>query len=418
MKYFAIFSCLLLLAFPLRAEETYLRDVPEGHYAYDAVHDLVSLGVTNGFPDGTYRGKNFITRYEIAAFISKLARAKNLDRAASEKLLAELRSEVAALKAQDEPAVAADLQTRWRQGVTPAGSGGGSDYRLQTTVEKEFGREASLKFGLDTMDAGFNGPTRDLARELIDLEGKVSSGPAELKVTDGPGDVVHTDDGLFPAENNVIYARPRRAVYLSSRLGRTLFSLGYLSRSSNISGALSSAETSALIVQELAAFKFSFNPRVFTGPNDSRDTHLDLTGEFRPNRLFSSGVTLGIAKTADWPHGLYLRGDLDLGGGLRLLAQKIGSQFRQLVSYSITDLFDRALNDGSTNYGLELKRDLAGWSVKASGDYTDPGQVVTTELRVGHSLAAAADLELVYQAYDGTALGFSRSLGMVAGFKL
>ncbi|MDD5593531.1 MAG: S-layer homology domain-containing protein, partial [Candidatus Margulisbacteria bacterium] len=38
--------------------------MPEGHYAYDAVYDLIRQGITGGFPDGTYGGNKLMTRYD------------------------------------------------------------------------------------------------------------------------------------------------------------------------------------------------------------------------------------------------------------------------------------------------------------------------------------------------------------------
>ncbi|MFH1542518.1 MAG: S-layer homology domain-containing protein [bacterium] len=63
----------LFLSLPSIAEITF-KDVPDNHWANEAVYDLVRLGVTKGYPDGTYRGKNTINRYELAVFLSNLAK--------------------------------------------------------------------------------------------------------------------------------------------------------------------------------------------------------------------------------------------------------------------------------------------------------------------------------------------------------
>ena len=47
-------------------------DVPMNHWAYDAIGQLAARGVLSGYPDGTYKGKQPTTRYEMA---SALARA-------------------------------------------------------------------------------------------------------------------------------------------------------------------------------------------------------------------------------------------------------------------------------------------------------------------------------------------------------
>lgn len=71
-------------------------DVPEGHWAYDAVAQLAADGVIEGYGDGTFRGDQSITRYEMAQMIAK-AMAKNpsgVDKAMLDKLAAEFREEL------------------------------------------------------------------------------------------------------------------------------------------------------------------------------------------------------------------------------------------------------------------------------------------------------------------------------------
>src|SRR5688572_17336828 len=47
-------------------------DVPQGHWAYDAVTDLAKRGVFTGYPDGTFKGKRALTRYEFAVALQRL----------------------------------------------------------------------------------------------------------------------------------------------------------------------------------------------------------------------------------------------------------------------------------------------------------------------------------------------------------
>ena len=72
-------------------------DVPEGHWAYDAVAQLAADGVIEGYGDGTYQGDKTITRYEMAQMVAK-AMAKSdvsaADKAAIDKLSAEFADEL------------------------------------------------------------------------------------------------------------------------------------------------------------------------------------------------------------------------------------------------------------------------------------------------------------------------------------
>ncbi|MCX7796392.1 MAG: S-layer homology domain-containing protein [bacterium] len=47
-------------------------DVPQNHWAYEAVELLIKEGIIKGYPDGTFRGNQTLTRYELAMIIAKL----------------------------------------------------------------------------------------------------------------------------------------------------------------------------------------------------------------------------------------------------------------------------------------------------------------------------------------------------------
>ena len=60
-------------------------DVPDGHWAYDAVNKLAAEGVVDGYPDGTYGGDKLMTRYEMAQIVAKaMAKGANVDKLAAE----------------------------------------------------------------------------------------------------------------------------------------------------------------------------------------------------------------------------------------------------------------------------------------------------------------------------------------------
>lgn len=46
-------------------------DVPAGHWAYASVAKLAAEGVVDGYPDGTFKGNNLMTRYEMAQIVAK-----------------------------------------------------------------------------------------------------------------------------------------------------------------------------------------------------------------------------------------------------------------------------------------------------------------------------------------------------------
>jgi hypothetical protein len=49
-----------------------LKDVPAGHWASAAIQVAANCGIVRGFPDGTYRGNEAVTRYQAAAIVARL----------------------------------------------------------------------------------------------------------------------------------------------------------------------------------------------------------------------------------------------------------------------------------------------------------------------------------------------------------
>ncbi|MBQ8699109.1 MAG: S-layer homology domain-containing protein, partial [Schwartzia sp.] len=72
------------------------EDVPADHWAYDAIAQLAADGVIEGYGDGTYRGDQEITRYEMAQMIARaMAKGANgADKALVDKLAAEFADEL------------------------------------------------------------------------------------------------------------------------------------------------------------------------------------------------------------------------------------------------------------------------------------------------------------------------------------
>ena len=414
VKYFVIFSLLLSVLNCRSFADIYLRDVPEGHYAYEAIYDLIRRGVTGGFPDGTFRGKKTMSRYEVAAFLSKLAKSFDVEHGINEKLAEELRSEVSLLQYEmdrEEKATRVSGEIRGRAGEAQANGlrGVRLDYRLISSLTKSFDENSSLRMNLDTMDSGFNGGIRDLVRQILDVEIKAKAGRFNLKGTAGSGDVSKANDSLFPIEKGFRYRRPRRTFSISTNLAQAALSIEYLARSADASGLLSVAELSPKLSQDFALLKLTLNPRIFLNNSGDKDYRMELSGEIKSLGL---GLLVGAAKTAGDPHGLYLRGEWSLAERAKVLVQKIGSQYRQnFTAYGIFDLFDRALSDGSTNLGAELLYPFnAGWFIKAKGDYTDPGSIFSAEMRLGYNISSRSTLSWVYQFYR--AASSSQTLGL------
>lgn len=67
-----ILIAVLVLALAAPAMASPFADVPAYHWAYDAVTQLAAYGLIQGFPDGTFKGDQPMTRYQMAMVVARL----------------------------------------------------------------------------------------------------------------------------------------------------------------------------------------------------------------------------------------------------------------------------------------------------------------------------------------------------------
>lgn len=77
-------------------------DVPENHWARDAVATLAAKGIVEGYPDGTFKGDRAATRWEVAMVVARLLAKMEHEHAtfATKAELAELQKLVDALRSE------------------------------------------------------------------------------------------------------------------------------------------------------------------------------------------------------------------------------------------------------------------------------------------------------------------------------
>ena len=69
-------SLVIVLAMPAFAQQAEpFKDVPTDHWAYQAVESLREKGIVIGYPDGYFRGKRTLTRYEFAVALDRALKA-------------------------------------------------------------------------------------------------------------------------------------------------------------------------------------------------------------------------------------------------------------------------------------------------------------------------------------------------------
>ena len=104
-KFMAVLAMVAVVAFaaPALAATNPFMDVPQGHWAYDAVGLLASRGIVSGYPDGAFKGAQPATRYEMASVVARALVAVDAEKASKQdlellkKLVMEFKDELDAL---------------------------------------------------------------------------------------------------------------------------------------------------------------------------------------------------------------------------------------------------------------------------------------------------------------------------------
>ncbi len=104
-KILALVAVIALVAFAAHAfaAANPFMDVPMNHWAYDAIGQLAARGVLSGYPDGTYKGNQPMTRYEFASAVARALAVVDMTKASKQdvemlkKLVVEFKDELDAL---------------------------------------------------------------------------------------------------------------------------------------------------------------------------------------------------------------------------------------------------------------------------------------------------------------------------------
>ncbi|HOK20513.1 MAG TPA: S-layer homology domain-containing protein, partial [Thermosynergistes sp.] len=103
-KFFALLAVAVLVAFaaPAFAANPFV-DVPMNHWSYDALSQLAAKGIIQGYPDGSFKGNQPMTRYEMATAVARALATVDMDKASKEdvemlkRLVVEFKDELDAL---------------------------------------------------------------------------------------------------------------------------------------------------------------------------------------------------------------------------------------------------------------------------------------------------------------------------------
>lgn len=160
-------------------------DVPAGHWAKDAVDIITQRGLIQGFPDGTFRGNENLTRYQAALIFYRLLQTGALsngnlsqtDLATITRGMQEVSTELAAISSRvsDLEKLTADQQARitaLEERINAAGTGAaGADVTALTA------RIDALEAAVRNIPAGPQGPAgpAGAAADTAALEARIAA---------------------------------------------------------------------------------------------------------------------------------------------------------------------------------------------------------------------------------------------------
>jgi len=458
-KIVIILSVFLLFAMVLPASAVRFTDMPNNHWAAKSVYDLVNRGITQGFPDGTFRGNEKLTRYETAVFLSKMAKSIESKVGAGEAVdLSGVRNDIRALKAEIAALRRAKSGTTTvtQSGLEIGGSlcldyklvnliGGTErivttrgpviDYRLKTSIAKDLGEGATLKVGLDTEDYGnYNAlGAPDFARRLIDAVATFQldwsaiglSSPIALALSTGPGSRAHTNTAVDPANDGTIIDREYNAVKASTDiLGVEVDGAVYgsvtgtngLSTGRLISGGL--GFNLGDLIPTIGGLKVGVAADVEkTNAEAVVDSHLvvDATASLGIDTvkgalvLGGSGVDSAANDKLLYGLGVTLDDVWSSGTVVDIAVTRVGVNYitsaANLIDPAGRDVFNRALANNSLDIGAKLTQQLgtikligiADYLSAADGTRTTTAQTMTLEGGIAYEVAPAAELTAAYR---------------------
>jgi len=425
VKFSAIFSLLIFFS-SLATADVYFKDVPQGHWAEEAVYEMVRLGITSGFPDGTFQGTKDISRFEISSFLAKFSRYFNLREGRNEKLVEELRSELSLIKYEKdrsawETRLSGQFNAGWR-GTLNRPRSARFEPRLKLSLWKRVEAPSGLKLNLDTMDTGF-GPlwSSETLASLMDFEIDFKVGALDGIARYGAGRVQHSElGGWFPSENNTFFQRPWPELKLSSTLGKTKISAAYLARQTESSGKIDLQELTGKINAVFGAWEYSFQPHCIFKTDGPRDILVDF-GMIYQTAVWQIDGLLSVGSWNDSWYGCYVKieGEVNdpwkTGTNLALRLDGVGNNYRTkgLDEFELVNLnfFNRLILDNNLDFGLKLKQQIntAFW-LELKSDYVInnnfnygenyPESYWLGRVTLGYNLSPTSALNLFYQSYN------------------
>ncbi|MFH1387024.1 MAG: S-layer homology domain-containing protein [bacterium] len=445
---FAIFILASAASAQDEAKGFKFEDIPDNHWAASAVYDLIKMGVTKGYPDGTFRGDKPINRYETAIFLSKLAKVIE-EGNANDPGLKQLRDQLNALKNKDKNnfKISGSFDGDWKM-ADFLGAGSHevvAGYRLLVTANKEVAEDANLIINIDTMDYGYYDdgsalqPGRgQLATELFDVETNFKIENVDLKLTYGPGPKQHSADptGVLPSEVGRTYMRPATGIWANTSLLGLDVQGGFrsLKGAFDPSGKVTTGWITGVVSKDFNRFKVDLtcdyiSQGFFSTSDRNIKAKIDILASLTDK--IQVGASAGLGRNPkDMMAGAKLSlNDLwDTGTVVTVNASKIGAEYINTAfageQYYLAglDRFDRPYENSTVNIGGELVQNVSDKTkiigrgdVRLTSDYKYQGQKarLTAEGGLTYNIAPDVNFDAAYRVHQDKGTGDISDLAAV-----
>jgi len=334
-------ACLAVAPARLPAQANPFRDVPDDHWSLAAIRELAREGLIEGFPDGTFKGKKVVTRYDMAIHLAKLLARVDAIRAAG------------------------------RAGLTP------EDAVTVTRLTTEYKQELDLLgVKVDALEGRLGAVERTTARLEKDLSNVRVEGLYRVTThfVDEPFDF--TDYPFDPFRNP--YLRFRRAGTFPPQFGESTSG----GRSGEASGDTLETRSGLQPVEHEVFLRFLGNPFALDGLNKDIETFVELKGVLNgpaENRLQYRFSDPPIAGDATDDFATSVRDDKRVSvNRAHMIVNSKRLRLRAFAEESITDFDGPAalltseglaavlLDDFSPEQGIELSGDYKKLAYRGS----------------------------------------------------
>ncbi|MBI5700256.1 S-layer homology domain-containing protein [Candidatus Saganbacteria bacterium] len=401
------------------ADEFKFKDIPDKHWAESAVYKLVKEGVTSGYPDNTFRGLKYMTREQLAVFLSNLVKNKE-NYLGLEKILEELKAETADLKYETENPQKPKIKGAYDQEILwPSIINGG----LKLSIFEKLGRSGDVSVNFDTMDSGFGAAPKSLTLDLFDIDSHFRSGERTYHVFFGPGPIVHRDL-VTPFDDLAVFNRIKKGVGVQATYKNLDIQVEYIAHSVKLSGAVSADQIVATIsgvTKPLPLFGktlVSLSPSYFSN-NEAADWRGDVYLFATPTPFVSLDLLLGIGNFRSRA-GLMLRSGINIkkeNMEVTLSASKVGSDFRQPIEkFNLIYLnnFNKMILDATYNLDISFSHKITD----KFGFYAKENMALNGAFKYGKEYPGttwSSELGIIYKLNQTALSSFYKSLAAPSG---